>query len=88
MQRLRDIVDQVAVLQVAPALWMGSRPRRWSIQPASETPIQMEGFVAITMCMIAFVVFMVVTAVFWASRLSGRKEMSRCNKRTFAPKSI
>ena len=77
-----------AALQIAPALWMGSRPRSWPIRAASGTPIQMEVFVLITMCMIAFVLFMVVASVFWATRLSRRKEMSRCNKRTFAPKSI
>jgi hypothetical protein len=77
-----------ALLQVAPALWMGSRPRRWSIQSSSQVPIQTEVFVAITMCMIAFIVFMVVAAVFWSTSVSRRKEMSRCNKRTLAPRSI
>jgi hypothetical protein len=77
-----------AALQVVPALWMGSRPRRWTTQPAAGMPIQTEGFVAITICMIAFVVFMVVASVFWAARVSRRKEISRCHKRTYAPKSI
>jgi len=77
-----------AAMQVAPALWMGSQPRSWPIRSATGAPIQMEGFVAITMCMIAFVLFMVVASVFWATKLSRRKEMSRCNRRTLAHRSI
>jgi len=63
-----------AAMQVAPALWMGSRPRSWPILPATGTPIQTEGFVAIAMCMIALVVFMVVASVFWATRISRPKK--------------
>ena len=77
-----------AVLQVTPALWMGTRPRTLLIRAATGTPIQMEGFLAITMCLIAFVVLMVVAVVFWSNGVSRRKDMGRCNKRTFAPKSI
>jgi hypothetical protein len=65
-----------ATLQVAPALWMGSRPRSWPIRPATGTPIQIEGFVAITVCMIAFVVFMVVASVFWATWVSRPKKLA------------
>ena len=65
-----------AALQVAPALWMGSRPRRWSFRHTSETPVPTEGFVAITMCMVAFLIFMVVASVFWSTQISRPKTLA------------
>jgi hypothetical protein len=59
-----------AALQVGPAFWIGPHPRSWPIRPTTGMPIQMEGFVAITVCMVAFIVFMVVAVVFWSTRVS------------------
>jgi hypothetical protein len=60
-----------AAMQLAPALGWGWHQSALLIpRGTAGEPIQMDAFVAIACCLIAFVVAMVVATVLWANRLA------------------
>jgi hypothetical protein len=65
-----------AALQLAPCLAWGWRPRVLrNLRPAG-TPIEPDGFVAITCFLVAFIVLMVTASVFWATSVSRIRRLS------------